>query len=75
MDSFQKSRYAQRQRFVEFVLEKKESGKFWPRLCSGLEKHHWLKTDFEKWKEEEEFESQPQFSGLNLEDVIKRDFL
>ena len=61
-------RFAQRERFIEFALQKKEPGNFWPRLISGREKFHWLKTDFDKWKEEEEFEEKEN-PGTSLEDV------
>jgi hypothetical protein len=39
---------------IEFALEKKETGPFWERLLKEKTKYHWLKTDFNKWKDEDE---------------------
>jgi prostaglandin-E synthase len=50
----QKSKFAVRDRVIEFALEKKESGPFWQRLVKEKTKQHWLKIDFNKWKDEDE---------------------
>jgi hypothetical protein len=42
-------------RDVEMKLRKKELGEeYWPRLLKDAKKAHWLKTDFDKWVDEDE---------------------
>jgi hypothetical protein len=42
-------------RDVELVLRKKELGEeYWPRLLKDKAKVHWLRTDFDKWVDEDE---------------------
>jgi len=42
-------------RDIEFVLRKKNiKEEFWPRLLKEKAKVHWLKTDFDKWVDEDE---------------------
>ncbi|KAJ5782678.1 hypothetical protein N7457_004452 [Penicillium paradoxum] len=42
-------------REVELVLRKKElKEEFWPRLLESKQKMHFLKTDFDKWVDEDE---------------------
>jgi len=42
-------------RSVEFVLQKKDlEVEFWPRLLKDAKKVHFLKTDFDKWVDEDE---------------------
>ncbi|OGM48796.1 Hsp90 binding co-chaperone (Sba1) [Aspergillus bombycis] len=42
-------------REVELVLRKKElKEEFWPRLLSTTQKIHFIKTDFDKWVDEDE---------------------
>ena len=63
----QKSKYAVRPRVIEFALEKKEIGPYWDRLLAEKVKQHWLKIDFNKWKDEDE--SDDEEGGQNLEEV------
>ena len=53
-----KSRYMIRDREVEFVLKKEESGPYWKRLVKSEAKQHWLSINFDKWKDEEESEDE-----------------
>lgn len=39
-------------RVYEFVIYKKESGDYWPKLTNDKQKLHFLKVDFNKWKNE-----------------------
>ncbi len=40
---------------VELKLRKKELEEaYWPRLLKDAKKVHWLKTDFDKWVDEDE---------------------
>lgn len=37
-----------------FILKKKEAGPYWSRLLKDSKKAHWLKADWNKWKDEDE---------------------
>lgn len=50
----QESKFAVNARNISFVIKKKESGPYWPSLLKGIKKAFWLKTDFNKWKDEDE---------------------
>ena len=58
-----KSKFAIRERVIEFALEKKESGPFWDRLIKDKNKYHWLKIDFNKWKDEDESDDEEGGGG------------
>ncbi|KUJ23193.1 HSP20-like chaperone [Mollisia scopiformis] len=46
---------------VEMVLRKKElKEEFWPRLLKDAKKVHFLKTDFDKWVDEDEQNEAPE---------------
>jgi len=46
---------------VEIVLRKKElKEEFWPRLLKNAQKVHFLKTDFDKWVDEDEQDEAPE---------------
>ena len=48
------------ERDVEFVLRKKEMGTdFWPRLTKEKQRLHFLKTNFDKWVDEDEQDGVP----------------
>jgi len=47
------SRYAVRPRVVEFKLEKREAT-WWDRLLKEKTRQHWLRVDFQNWKDEED---------------------
>ena len=48
-------------RDVEFVLRKKElKEEYWPRLLKDDKKMHFLKTDFNKWVDEDEQDAAPE---------------
>jgi len=47
-------------RYIELVLRKKElKEEFWPRLLKAKGKVHFLRTDFDKWVDEDEQEGNP----------------
>ncbi|BAE63136.1 HSP20-like chaperone [Aspergillus flavus] len=59
-------------REVELVLRKKElKQEYWPRLLKDSQKVHFLKTDFDKWVDEDEQDEAPEddyannFGGLD----------
>jgi len=46
---------------IQFVLRKKElKEEFWPRLLKDAKKVHFLKTDFDKWVDEDEQDEAPE---------------
>merc|ERR1711973_487809 len=47
------SRYAVRPRVVEFKLAKQD-GIWWERLLREKSRQHWLRIDFQNWKDEED---------------------
>ena len=48
-------------RDVEMKLRKKELGEtYWPRLLKEAKKVHFLKTDFDKWVDEDEQNEAPE---------------
>lgn len=66
----EKSRYTALPRNIPMVLMKKEEDS-WPRLLKEKTKVHWLKTDFDKWRDEDDSD----FEGgddMQLEDMMKQ---
>ncbi|KAF8474595.1 HSP20-like chaperone [Kalaharituber pfeilii] len=52
-------------RALEFILRKKEAkAEYWPRLLKDTKKMHFLKTDFDKWVDQEEQEDTTDNMGL-----------
>ncbi|KAH8425191.1 p23 chaperone protein wos2 [Aspergillus melleus] len=53
-------------REVELVLRKKElKEEYWPRLLETKQKVHFLKTDFDKWVDEDEQDEAPEEDYAN----------
>lgn len=53
-------------RDVSLVLRKKElKEEFWPRLLKDSKKVHFLKTDFDKWVDEDEQDEAPEDDYMN----------
>lgn len=53
------SEQVSRPRGTELVLNKKKQGEpYWPRLTKSSQKRHWLKVDFNKWKDEDDSDSE-----------------
>ncbi|GFU11868.1 uncharacterized protein CG16817 [Nephila pilipes] len=48
------SKYSVKDRGIDFILMKSESGPYWNRLLKENKKYHWLKIDFAKWKDEDD---------------------
>jgi len=54
-------------RDVEMKLRKKELGEtYWPRLLKDSKKAHFLKTDFDKWVDEDEQNEAPEDDFANF---------
>ena len=65
----EQTKYQVRPRCIEFALEKAEEGPYWERLLKEKTKQHWLKVDFQKWKDEDD--SDEEAGGGDLEDMMK----
>ena len=59
----QKSKQLISGRGIDFVLIKAEEGPYWPRLLKDTKKCHWLKVDFNKWKDEDESDDEGAGAG------------
>jgi prostaglandin-E synthase len=46
-----------------FVLKKKDNDGYWPRLLKDSKKVHWIKIDWNKWKDEDEEEEEEAAGG------------
>ncbi|XP_014250893.1 co-chaperone protein daf-41 isoform X2 [Cimex lectularius] len=74
----EKCEQAIRGRVIELTLLKKASGddseSYWPQLTKEKAKHHWLKIDFNRWKDEEssgDDEDGGHDSNYNLSEMMK----
>merc|ERR1712112_310219 len=65
----EKTKYQVRPRCIEFALEKAEDGPYWERLLEDKTKQHWLKVDFQKWKDEDD--SDEEAGGGDLEEMMR----
>lgn len=65
------SKWCNRDRGAEFVLIKTNPGSFWKRLLSSDVKYHWLKVDFNKWKDENDSENEDGGS-TNFEEMMRQ---
>jgi prostaglandin-E synthase len=50
-----------------FILKKTERGPYWPRLLKDSKKVHWLKADWNKWKDEDEEEEEENDFSRNTD--------
>merc|ERR1712152_84180 len=70
--STEKTKYAVRDRVLEFALEKKDGeGPYWKRLVKEEKKQHWLKVDFNKWRDEDESDDEAG-GGQDLEQMMSQ---
>ncbi|XP_008557314.1 prostaglandin E synthase 3 isoform X2 [Microplitis demolitor] len=51
-------------RLFDVVLMKKEEGPYWPRLTKENNKFHWLKIDFNKWRDEDDSDGSASDDGI-----------
>ncbi|KAH9497568.1 Prostaglandin E synthase 3 (Cytosolic) [Dermatophagoides farinae] len=68
----EESKWINRDRGAEFVLIKTESGPYWKRLLKEDTKYHWLKVDFNRWKDEDESDDEAGGGGTNFEDMMRQ---
>ncbi|XP_071451474.1 prostaglandin E synthase 3 isoform X1 [Hetaerina americana] len=67
----EKSVQFKRDRNIEFILRKKEPGPYWPHLQKDKKKYHWLKVDFNKWKDEDDSEDELG-GGDELDEMMRQ---
>ena len=65
------SKHIIRDRGIEFVFYK-ETDAWWPRLLSENKKVHWLKVDFNKWRDEDESGDEGNFNENSYEDMMRQ---
>lgn len=60
-------------RDIYFELMKTEdSSSWWPRLLKDSSKRHWLKTDFNKWKDEDDTEDEAEdTNNFDMESMMQ----
>jgi len=64
------SKYQSTGREIAFILMKKEASMgFWPRLLKDSKKMHYLKTDFSKWRDEDDSDVDEQ-EDFNLDEMM-----
>ncbi|ELT99588.1 hypothetical protein CAPTEDRAFT_175529 [Capitella teleta] len=64
----EESKYSVLPRNIPILLMRKESGPYWPRLTKEKTKVHWLKTDFAKWRDEDDSDAEAGGDDQNFED-------
>jgi len=47
------------------IRKKEKKAEFWPRLMKDTKKAHWLKTDFDRWADEDEQEGEQAEPGFD----------
>lgn len=57
------SKYVVRDRLIEIFLKKKEEGPYWQFLLKDKKKNHWLKVDFQKWRDEDDSDDEGEGGG------------
>ena len=69
----QETKYEVKPRCIEIALEKVKEGPYWERLLEEKTKQHWLKIDFQKWKDEDEGDDDDDSGGTDsLDDSLKK---
>ena len=59
------------QKHWRLLLKKKDStGAFWPRLTKDKARLHWLQTDFDHWKDEDESDDEKDGFDGNFQDMF-----
>ncbi|OTF80754.1 prostaglandin E synthase 3-like protein, partial [Euroglyphus maynei] len=69
------SKWINRDRGAEFVLIKNDTGSYWKRLLKEDKKYHWLKVDFNRWKDEDESDDEAGGGGgggANFEEMMRQ---
>jgi prostaglandin-E synthase len=67
----EQSTYAVLPRHIPMIVRKKEPGEYWPRMLKETQKVHWLKTDFDKWRDEDDSDVD-ETKDEAFEDMMKK---
>ncbi len=59
----EESKWINRDRGAELVLIKAQEGPYWKRLLKEETKYHWLRIDFNKWKDEDDSDNEDTPGG------------
>ncbi|KAJ1911215.1 p23 chaperone protein wos2 [Tieghemiomyces parasiticus] len=71
----EESKKAVSARAIRLILAKAEDKEYWPRLQKDKKKPHFLKTDFDLWKDEDEEDEEPAgAAGGGMPDFGGMDF-
>ncbi|CAF5142788.1 unnamed protein product, partial [Rotaria magnacalcarata] len=59
------------QKYWRLLLKKKDTtAAFWPRVTKEKTRLHWLQTDFDHWKDEDESDDEKPGFGGNFQDMF-----
>jgi len=61
-----------RDRSIELLLTKKEEGPYWPQLFKEKKKMHWLKVDFNRWRDEDDSEPEGENEEQDINEMMRR---
>ncbi|KAK2184888.1 hypothetical protein NP493_249g04016 [Ridgeia piscesae] len=65
----EESKYVVLPRHIPIMVRKKEDGPYWPHLMKQA-KAHWLKTDFDKWRDEDDSDAE-EGQDMQLEEMMR----
>ncbi|CAB3361689.1 Hypothetical predicted protein [Cloeon dipterum] len=68
----EKSAFFPRDRNIELVLKKKDDGPYWPQLTKEKQKFHWLKVDFNKWRDEDDSDDEGTGQNQDLDEIMRQ---
>jgi cytosolic prostaglandin-E synthase len=54
------------------MLIKANDGPYWKRLLKDEQKYHWLKVDFNKWKDEDDSDNEDVAGGGDYEEMMRQ---
>ncbi|XP_076466112.1 prostaglandin E synthase 3-like [Babylonia areolata] len=67
----ERSQCQKTERQIFFTLIKKDpNASFWPRLTKEKNKLHFLKTDFNRWKDEDDTDDEEEREDFNLDEMM-----
>lgn len=67
-----KSSFNNKGRCIEMILSKeKKDAPYWPNLTKDKKKPHYLKIDFNKWRDEDDEDEKVSDNNYDLEEMLK----
>lgn len=67
----ERSGFNNKGRCIEMVLHKEKDAPFWPSLTKDNKKPHYLKIDFNKWRDEDEDDEEKGTGDVDIMDMLK----